>query len=101
VYGVVSSFSPHNLIHARVIEKATNASKHNLIEVFCESVGFRLIRRRAGKLNAVLAEAAVEITTSKLFRVVSMHGLDEAVVLALELDDEITQRTASIGLPLQ
>jgi hypothetical protein len=25
-----------------------------------------------------------------------MHGLDEAIVLALKLDDEITQRTASI-----
>jgi hypothetical protein len=27
-----------------------------------------------------------------------MHGLDEAVVLALELENEIKQRTASIGL---
>jgi hypothetical protein len=75
-----------------VIEKATNASKQNLIEVFCES---------AGKLDALLAEAAVEITTSKLCRVVSMNGLDEAVVLALKLDDEITQRTSIIGLLLQ
>jgi hypothetical protein len=30
-----------------------------------------------------------------------MHGLDEAVVLALELDDETTQRIASIGLLFQ
>jgi hypothetical protein len=30
-----------------------------------------------------------------------MHGLDETVVLTFELDDEITQRTAGIGLLLQ
>jgi hypothetical protein len=61
-----------------VIEKATNSSKQNLIEVFCESVGFWLIRRRASKLDALLAKAAIKITTSKLCRIVSMHGLDEA-----------------------
>jgi hypothetical protein len=37
------------------------------------------------------------ITTSKLCRVVSMHRLGEAVVLALELYDEITQRTAILS----
>jgi hypothetical protein len=30
-----------------------------------------------------------------------MHGLGEEVLLALELDDESTQRTASIGILLQ
>jgi hypothetical protein len=55
----------------------------------------------AGKLDALLAEAAIQITTSKLCRVVSMHGLYEAVALALEPGDEITPRTASIGLLLQ
>jgi hypothetical protein len=49
----------------------------------------------------LLADAAVEITTSKLCRVVSMRELDEKVVLALEIDDEIRQRTASIGLLLK
>jgi hypothetical protein len=98
VYGVVGSFSPNDLIHARVIEKATNASKENLIEVSASPLD-------SGEYGAepvnLIAKAAVEITTNKLCPVVSMHGLDEAVVLALELDDEITQRTTSIGLLLQ
>jgi hypothetical protein len=54
-----------------------------------------------GELYTLLAETAVEITTSKLCHVVSMHGLGEEVLLALELDDESTQRTASIGILLQ
>jgi hypothetical protein len=47
------------------------------------------------------AEAAIEITTKKIWRVVSMHGLNEAVVLALELDDKVAQHTASIRLLFQ
>jgi hypothetical protein len=94
----VGSFSPQNHTHVGVIEKATNASKHDLVEVLCQSVLFRWIRSRPGKLDALLADAAVEITTSTLWRVVSMRGLDEEVVLGLELDDGIAQHTASIGL---
>jgi hypothetical protein len=49
-------------------------------------------------IYALIAVVAVEITTRKLCRVVSMHGIDEAVELALEIDDEIAQRTASIRI---
>jgi hypothetical protein len=97
---VVSSLAPHDLTHLGMIEKAPYASKQDFVEIFRQSVRLWRVLCRAGELNAFLTQAAVEITTNEFCRVVRMYSLDETVVFAFELDNEVAQRTPGIGLLL-
>jgi hypothetical protein len=81
-----------------MIEKAPYASKHDFVENFRQSVRLWRVQCRAGELNALLTLAAVEITTNEFCRIVSIHSLDETVVFAFELDNEVAQRAVGIRL---
>jgi hypothetical protein len=61
---VVSSLAPHDLTNLGMIEKALYASKQDFVEIFRQSVRLWRVLCRAGELNALLTQAAVEITTN-------------------------------------
>jgi hypothetical protein len=97
---VVTSLAPHDLTHLGMIEKALYASKQDFVEIFRKYVRLWRLQHRSSVLNALPTQAAVEITTNDICRIVSMNSLDETVVFALELDNAVAQRTLGIGLLL-
>jgi hypothetical protein len=88
---MVSSLAPHDLTHLGMIEKAPYASKQEFVEIFRQSVRFWRVRCRAGELNALLTQAAVEIITDEFCRIVSagfqtldsFEGVDGVVIATM------------------